>query len=155
MSVDLTLEAKDQRGWDLQGSAHIMSFIEALTNNVSYFHWTYTNINGNGTCWVRGHATDKNLHPCSTSHIRKNPHLYPKLYPDMYSKGPPGPAYQRVRCDLSEFTYIDFNFALKYESFLSNETNQLCVELQLNLHDHQNDVTSSDAQVFLKHKNVW
>lgn len=155
MGVSLTLEAKDQRGWDLQGSARIMSFIESLAYPASYFHWTYTKINGDGTCWVRGHATDNNLHPCSTSHIRKNPCLYPKLYPSTYSEGTPGQEYQRLMCDISEFTFIDFNSVLNYESFLSNETHQLCVELQLNLNDFRNDVASSYAQVFLKHENTW
>lgn len=73
----------------------------------------------------------------------------------MYSEGTPGQEYQRLLCDVSEFSFIDFNSVLNYESFLSNETNQLCVELQLNLNDYRNDVASSYAQVFLKHKNTW
>lgn len=96
MDLNLTLQATDQRGRALVGRAHIMSFTEALTNAKSYFHWSYEKVNGDGRCWVRGHATDANPHPCSTSHVRKNAQLYPTMYPDMYPNGPPGPITQRL-----------------------------------------------------------
>ncbi|KAK3886513.1 hypothetical protein Pcinc_009386 [Petrolisthes cinctipes] len=86
ISLDLTIDAKDQMGWDLQGTAHMMSFHDSFSSlSKSYFHWNYKNVNDNGLCWVRGHALDAKSHPCFTGHIRKNP----QVTPDIYSQVPP------------------------------------------------------------------
>lgn len=84
MAVNLSIDALDQAGRALRGDVHIMSFMDALEGDASFFHWSYPEVGGDGKCWVRVHATDKERHPCSTSHVRKHPVLYPVLYPDLY-----------------------------------------------------------------------
>lgn len=129
MDLNLTLHATDQRGRDMLGQVHVMSFREAVHRAVSYFHWSYPKVGGNGSCWVRIHATDRYQHPCSTSHIRKNPKLYPMLYPDLYPEGPPGPPLQRLQCDMTEFVHVDVEGALRHHSSFMDEDggSPLCV----------------------------
>lgn len=144
--MTLTINSKDQRAWDLQGTAHIMSFMDSFNNQgVSYFHWTYTNMFGNGKCWARGHAQDTSSHPCSTSHIRKSKIFYSDKYPNLYPSDWP-PEDSIIQCDLSEHMYVHVNDAkvLNYKNYMDT-SNRLCAEVKISLENYRNDYASSTA----------
>lgn len=152
MRVNLVIDALDQAGRALRAEAHIMSLVDSLEGRASFFHWSYPDVGGDGKCWVRVHATDRERHPCSTSHTRKHPALYPVLYPDLYPSGPPGPISQRLQCDMTEFSHVDVDQALNYERFI-DETTPMCIEVQIKLAPASADRQSSEARTFLWYKN--
>ncbi|ROT66376.1 hypothetical protein C7M84_015605 [Penaeus vannamei] len=148
--ASLTLDALDQAGRALRAEAHIMSLLDSLERRASFFHWSYPEVGGDGRCWVRVHATDRERHPCSTSHVRKHPALYPLLYPDLYPTGPPGPLAQRLQCDMTEFSLMDFDSALDSAPFV-DETTPMCFEVRVTLAPASADRHSSEARAFLWH----
>lgn len=151
MRFNATVEAMDQAGRPMLAKLFMMGFSDAVDGMASYFHWSYPEVGGDGKCWVRVHATDKERHPCSTSHIRKHPLLYRVLYPDLYPEGPPGPLSQRLQCDMSEFTHLDPDAVLKYTRYMGEST-AMCFQLRIRLTPATVDRQSSVARAFLWHE---
>ncbi|ROT75850.1 hypothetical protein C7M84_005586 [Penaeus vannamei] len=102
-------------------------------------------VGGDGDCWVRVHATDRERHPCSTSHVRKHPALYPDLHPAAPRVPSPRGCSATWR---SSASWTDS--ALDSAPFV-DEATPMCFEVRVTLAPASADRHSSEARAFLWH----